>query len=91
MEESVKRLLLVIIAAVLWLGPAIAQDAKPSTDELARFRAAYTSGAGLAYVVTSGDQGETVYRYGDASREAARRDQRGFMLFACALPRPFLV
>ena len=86
-----KRLLFVIVAGLLCVGPAIAQDAKPTTDELASFRAAYTSGTGLAYVVVKNDQGETVYRYGDASREAARRDKRGFMLFTCALPRPFLV
>ena len=68
-----KRLLFVIVAALLCVGPAIAQDAKPTTDELTSFRAAYTSGTGLAYVVVKNDQGETVYRYGDASREAARR------------------
>jgi hypothetical protein len=44
----------------------------------------------LTYVVFKDDQGETVYRYGDASREAAKRDKR-FMLFTCALPRPFVV
>ena len=50
-----KRLLSVIVA-LLCLGPAIAQDAKPTTDELASFRAAYTSGTGLAYVVVKDDQ-----------------------------------
>ena len=91
LEEKMKRLLFVIVAALLCLGPALAQDAKPTTDELTSFRAAYTSGTGLAYVVVKNDQGKTVYRYGDASRAAARQDQRGFMLFTCALPRPFLV
>ena len=86
-----KRLLSVIVAALLCLGPAIAQDAKPTTDELASFRAAYTSGTGLTYVVVKDDRAETVYRYGDASREAAKRDKRGFMLFTCALPRPFIM
>jgi hypothetical protein len=52
---------------------AIAQDAKPDAAELAGFRAAYTSGTGLANAVVKSDQVETVYRYGDASREAARR------------------
>ena len=32
-----------------------------------------------------------MYRYGDASRETAKREKRGFMLFTCALPRPFIV
>ena len=51
-----KRLLSVIVAALLCLGPAIAQDAQPTTDELDSFRAAYTSGTGLAYVVVKDDQ-----------------------------------
>ena len=34
-----KRLLFVIVAALLCVGPAIAQDAKPTTDELTSFRA----------------------------------------------------
>ena len=35
-----KRLLSVIVAALLCLGPELAQDAKPTTDELSSFRAA---------------------------------------------------
>ena len=45
----------------------------------------------MAYVVVKDEKGETVYRYGDASREAARREKRGFMLFTCAAPRPFVI
>ena len=58
--------------------------------ELAKFREAYTSGDGLAYVVIRDDKGEQIYRYGDASRLTAKKDQRGFMLFTCAAPHVFL-
>ncbi|MFM9849212.1 MAG: hypothetical protein ACKVP3_18875 [Hyphomicrobiaceae bacterium] len=85
-----KKLLFVVAVSALCLGPAIAQEARPAADELAAFRSAYTSGKGLTYVVVKDEKGETVYRYGDASREAAKRDKRGFMLFTCALPRPFV-
>jgi hypothetical protein len=57
---------------------------------LEKFRTAYTSTKGLTYVVIPGDKGEKVYRYGDASREAAKKDKRGFMLFTCASPRVFV-
>lgn len=66
---------------------AFAQD---SSAELEKFRTAYTSGKGLSYVVVPGDKGERVYRYGDASREAAKKDKRGFMLFTCASPKVFV-
>ena len=66
---------------------AFAQD---GNAELEKFRTAYTSGKGLAYVVINDDKGERVYRYGDASREAAKKDKRGFMLFTCAAPRVFV-
>jgi len=58
--------------------------------ELAKFREAYTSGDGLAYVIIRDDKGERIYRYGDASRLTAKRDQRGYMLFTCAAPHVFL-
>jgi len=58
--------------------------------ELAKFREAYTSGDGLAYVIIRDDKGERIYRYGDASRLTAKRDQRGYMLFTCASPHVFL-
>ena len=67
---------------------ALAQQATP--DDLAKFRSAYTSGDGLAYVVIQDDKGERIYRYGDASRLTAKKDQRGFMLFTCAAPHVFL-
>jgi len=57
---------------------------------LEKFRAAYTSTKGLTYVVIPSDKGDKVYRYGDASREAAKKDKRGFMLFTCASPRVFV-
>ena len=68
---------------------ALAQQTTPDPD-LAKFRDAYTSGDGLAYVVIQDDKGERVYRYGDASRLTAKKDQRGFMLFTCAAPHVFL-
>lgn len=73
-------------AVVLLANQALAQ----SDAALEKFRAAYTSGSGLAYVVIDTDKGEKVYRYGDASREAAKKDQRGFMLFTCARPHVFV-
>jgi hypothetical protein len=68
---------------------ALAQQATPDPD-LAKFRDAYTSGDGLAYVVIQDDKGERIYRFGDASRLTAKKDQRGFMLFTCAAPHVFL-
>lgn len=79
-----------LLAFVLTIGSVAAQDATNVADELAQFRQSYTSGKGLTYVVVKDGQAETIYRYGDASREAAKRDNRGFMLFTCALPRPFI-
>jgi hypothetical protein len=81
----------VLVLLLLTLGTASAQEAQTPTDELVRFREAYTTGKGLTYVVVKDGQAETIYRYGDASREAAKRDKRGFMLFTCALPRPFVM
>ena len=72
--------------------PDKAQDNGSATDkELAKFRAAYTSGDGIAYVVIADEKGEQIYRYGDASRLTAKRDTRGYMLFTCASPHVFVV
>jgi hypothetical protein len=72
--------------------PAKKEAAEPAADpELAKFRAAYTSGDGIAYVVINDAKGERIYRYGDASRLTAKRDTRGYMLFTCAAPHVFVV
>ena len=77
-----------LVALPLLAAPAFAADPDP---EIAKFREAYTTGTGLAYVVMPDEKGaEQVYRYGDNSREAARRDTRGFMLFTCNSPHVFL-
>jgi hypothetical protein len=80
---------LVLIAAVggaLLAAPLLAEDTGPGLE---RFRAAYEAGNGLSYVVIPDEKGEQVYRYGDASRQAAKKDKRGFMLFTCASPHVF--
>ena len=71
--------------------PAKTETAQPATDpDLAKFRAAYTSGDGIAYVVVNDEKGERIYRYGDASRLTAKKDTRGYMLFTCASPHVFV-
>jgi hypothetical protein len=83
----VKRLVLIAsLGAALLSTPLLAEDTGPALE---RFRAAYEAGRGLSYVVIAEEKGERVYRYGDASREAARKDKRGFMLFTCASPHVF--
>jgi len=82
-----KLALLAPAGALLFAAHAFAAD---SDAEVEKFREAYTSGSGLAYVVVNTDKGERVYRYGDASREAAKKDKRGFMLFTCARPHVFV-
>jgi hypothetical protein len=77
------------LAALLIASPVLAADATPDPD-LASFRAAYTAGDGLAYVVIKDDKGDKVYRYGDASRLTAKKDPRGYMLFTCSSPHVFL-
>jgi hypothetical protein len=75
------------IGAALLATLALAEDTGPGLE---RFRAAYEAGSGLTYVVITNDKGEQrIYRYGDASREAAKKDKRGFMLFTCAAPHVF--
>ena len=69
-------------------GVAVAQGTTDS--DLDKFRADYTSGDGLAYVIINDQSGEHIYRYGDASRATAKKDARGFMLFTCAAPHVFL-
>src|SRR5499433_4362844 len=78
-------LTVVILAAPI---PIAAQQA--SEPDLSRFRTAYISGEGLAYVVINDAKGEHLYRYGDASRLTAKKDTRGYMLFTCAAPHVFL-
>ena len=75
----------------MWLSivPAFAVETASNTD-LIPFRTAYTTGDGLAYVVISDEKGENLYRYGDASRLAAKKDERGYMLFTCLAPHVFL-
>ncbi|MBO0766082.1 MAG: hypothetical protein J2P50_16045 [Hyphomicrobiaceae bacterium] len=82
-----KLFLIAPLGAGLLALPALGEDTGPALE---KFRAAYESGTGLAYVVITDEKGsERVYRYGDASREAAKKDGRGFMLFTCALPHVF--
>jgi hypothetical protein len=70
---------------------AKAENAQQTTDpDLAKFRSAYTSGDGIAYVVINDEKGEHIYRYGDASRLTAKKDTRGYMLFTCASPHVFI-
>lgn len=81
---------LAVLASAVTLFAASHAFAQDSGAEIEKFRAAYTSGKGLTYVVVPGEKGERVYRYGDASREAAKKDKRGFMLFTCASPKVFV-
>lgn len=78
-----------MMASSAWAQTAPAQPA-PAQDELSSFRAAYTAGDGLAYVVVPDEKGEKIYRYGDASRQTAKKDNRGFMLFTCNSPHVFV-
>jgi len=57
--------------------------------DLAEFRAAYTSGDGLAYVLFNNKEGEHIYRFGDESRSAAEQSMGEYKLFACNTPRLF--
>ena len=81
-----KLALIAPVGALLIATQVLAQD----DAALEKFRAAYTAGKGLTYVVIPGENGERLYRYGDASREAARKDKRGFMLFTCSAPHVFV-
>jgi hypothetical protein len=74
------------IGAALVATPLLAEDTGPALE---RFRAAYEAGSGLSYVIVADEKGERLYRYGDASRAAAKKDKRGFMMFTCASPHVF--
>ncbi len=78
-----KLALLAPIGAMVLASYAFAQG----DAALEKFKAAYTAGKGLSYVVVNDGKEERVYRYGDASREAAKKDSRGFMLFTCTHPK----
>ena len=86
-ERNVKRLSFAFsVGAALLVQSALAEDTGPGLE---KFRTAYETGTGLTYVLINDEKGERVYRYGDASREAAKKDKRGFMLFTCASPHVF--
>lgn len=68
------------------------ETGQPAADpDLTKFRSAYTSGDGIAYVAIKDEKGERIYRYGDASRLTAKKDTRGYMLFTCASPHVFIL
>jgi len=79
------------IAVFSVVAPALAADPSTADPDLVQFRQAYTTGSGLAYVVIKDEKGDKLYRYGDASRQAAQKDTRGYMLFTCNLPHVFVV
>jgi hypothetical protein len=87
----VKKIALMLAFAAFVVAPAMAADAPVADPDLVQFRQAYTTGSGLTYVVVKDDTGEKVYRYGDASRQAAQKDMRGYMLFTCNSPHVFVV
>jgi hypothetical protein len=74
------------VGAAVLATPLLAEDTGPALE---RFRAAYEAGSGLSYVVMADEKGERLYRYGDVSREAAKKDKRGFTMFTCASPHVF--
>jgi hypothetical protein len=87
-DSSVNKPVFITAAALLAFS-ATHLSAEDTGPALEKFRAAYEAGTGLTYVVITDEKGERVYRYGDASREAAKKDKRGFMLFTCAAPHVF--
>jgi hypothetical protein len=88
----VRKLALAAPVAAMLAGPgAFAADPPTADPALAQFRQAYTTGAGLSYVVIKDEKGERIYRYGEASRQAAQKDGRGYMLFTCNSPHVFVV
>jgi hypothetical protein len=91
-ETHVRKLAIAApIVAMLAATTAFAADPPAADPDLAPFRQSYTTGTGLAYVVVKDDKGERIYRYGDASRQAAQKDTRGYMLFTCNSPHVFVV
>jgi len=91
MHDMNKLAATLVPAVFLVVAPAMAADPPAADPDLAQFRQAYTTGSGLAYVVIKDDKGDKVYRYGDASRQAAQKDTRGYMLFTCNSPHVFVV
>jgi len=85
-----KMIFAACLAAPLLALAVAAAEQKTAEADLSQFRAAYTSGDGLAYVVINDEKGEHVYRYGDASRLTAKKDARGYMLFTCNAPHVFI-
>lgn len=81
-----KLAIIAALGAALLSTELLADDTGPALE---RFRAAYESGKGLSYVVIKDEKGEHLYRYGDASRAAAKKEKSGFMLFTCMLPHVF--
>ena len=79
------------IAVFSAVAPVVAAEPSAADPDLVQFRQAYMTGSGLAYVVIKDEKGDKVYRYGDASRQAAQKDTRGYMLFTCNLPHVFVV
>lgn len=90
MRLNSRKLAALAVTMPLLMTPALAAEPAAPDPDLAQFRSAYTSGDGLAYVVIAGEKGERIYRYGDASRLAAKKDTRGYMLFTCASPHVFV-
>lgn len=77
------------LALIAPIGALFLTAQAPSDQALEKFRAAYIAGKGFSYVVIDGDKGERLYRYSDASREAAKKDARGYLLFTCRATRVF--
>jgi hypothetical protein len=69
--------------------PAGRSICEQSDSDLAQFRADYTSGEGLAYVIITDANGEHIYRFGDESRLAAKKDTLKYTLFLCNASRLF--
>ena len=82
-----KSAMLAAVALPLFATTAFAAEPDPA---LSGFRAAYTAGDGISYVVIPDEKGERIFRYGDASRLTAKKDPRGYMLFTCAAPHVFV-
>ena len=82
-----KKLALIAPAGALLLASQVLAQEDAAVEQ---FRTAYTAGSGIAYVVVPEGNGERVYRYGDKSRAAAKKDKRGFIVFTCATPRVFV-
>lgn len=75
------------LALIAPIGALLLAAQAPSDQALEKFRAAYIAGKGISYVVIDTDKGERVYRYGDASREASKKDTRGYLLYTCLTTR----